>query len=456
MHEEGEEDFSLDMVGMHESETLRGVHIAGFNYAYDLVPEGFGQMTLSDDEPAPAIAQASTTPVPTDSCSKTLRDLPLKVATVLGESTYMIPAGSARSSKAGSATTASTALYSCTSFGELRDTLKARPSEKFPLPLSADPDFQSNMADLGVFEAVESGAASGRQGTVLEQAYIGPAGILLRRDSETTSGGLGVRGLGLRKYASLDFDLDTVVSLDTRLDRGPMTSESSGPSNPKETAGISKRRVSFANAMASPADTLSPDATPLDAPNSPWRNLSKYYLPNPDINKLRKRRTESTPVLSTTPRMQEKVELPEGLQQIGLGIGYTYNQHPGTSKDKGMHDGAPRRSLSLGATTVARCGALFSNIRRPKEGGGQDTGIQQTERVSEESDAMDAVMREMYGSAWNEDTGVGYYGGGGYGRAASSRRHAGRVYSVNGATDELGSTLRLVKTPSTAVDSVSH
>lgn len=448
VHEEGEEDFSLDMVGMHESETLRGVHIAGFNYAYDPVPEGFGQMTLSDDEPAPVIDQAPTTPVPTDSCSKTLKDLPLKVATVLGESTYVVPAGSARSSKAGSATTASTALYSCTSFGELRDTLKARPSEKFPLPLSADPDFQSNMADFGVFEAAESGVTTGRQGGVLEQAYIGPAGILLRRDSETTTGGLGVRGLGLRKYASLDFDLDTVVSLDTRLDRGPL--------NPKETAGISKRRVSFANAMASPTDTLSPDATPLDAPNSPWRNLSKYYLPNPDINKLRKRRTESTPVLSTTPRMQERVELPEGLQQIGLGIGYTYNQHPETSKGKGIHDGAPRRSLSLGATTVARCGALFSNIRRPKGGGGQDAGVQQTERASEESDAMDAVMREMYGSAWNEDTGVGYHDGGGYGRAASSRRHAGRVYSVNGGTDELGSTLRLVQTPSTAVDSVSH
>ena len=61
---------------------------------------------------------------------------------------------------------------------------------------------------------------------------------------------------------------------------------------------------------------------------------------------------------------------------------------------------------------------------------------------------MDAVMREMYGSAWNADVGVGYLGGGcGCDKAASSRGHAGKVYSVDGGVDEMGSTLRLVQTP---------
>ena len=121
------------------------------------------------------------------------------------------------------------------------------------------------------------------------------------------------------------------------------------------------------------------------------------------------------------------------------------------------------RALSVGSS-VARCGALLAHIRRPKtapahadekallreRGDGEPAA-----RESEESDAMDTVMREMYGTtAWNADADIGGGGGGGSGgQAASSRRHAGKVYTVNGGVDEMGSTLRLVQTPSTAVQS---
>ena len=444
---------TLESLGIQESETLKGVHIAGFNYAYN--PDTNAQpVDLFDEDNSYSTRPVLATQLSpsSDSGSRTLEDVSVKAIKVPGESAYATPAESINSSKAGSAATSSTALYSCTSFGELRDALRARPSEKFPLPISVDTGFQSNRANRSALEIPQAEIAS-RQHSALDQDLSRPTSILLRKDSEVVvpsrpSSGLGARGLGLRKYASLDFDLDTVVSLEPELERSRQDLRTSGLPNPRANAGESKRRVSFAEALAStsPDDLFSPGPPALDvAPASPWRNLSKYYSPNPNVNKLRKRRTESTPVLSATPQLQDPVDLPDGVQQIGLGIGYT--RAAGEGKSKARLYGAPRRSLSLGTGVATKCSALFAGMRKGKAGG-QELGAADAARASEESDAMDAVMREMYGSAWNADVGVGYLGGGGgCDKAASSRGHAGKVYSVDGGVDEMGSTLRLVQTP---------
>lgn len=456
-HNELDDDPSLDSMGIQESETLRGVHIAGFNYAYepnktpdrvDLVSDGATETDGSEQDHSVSLSSNPDT--------KTLEDVSSKATAATAVNST--PEGSMLSG-AGSAATSSTALYSCTSFGELRDALKARPSEKFPLPLSPDPDFQTNRAHVfsgngDQILADQTPALASRQDVSLEASEIRPSSILLRRESKTpsvaTDLGLGARGLGLRKYASLDFDLDTVVSLEPDFaERNRHVLDVSGRSPSGSRSLITKaRRVSFVDAFTSPTDaTITPGTTPLDGVASPWKNLSKYYSPNPNMNKLRKRRTESTPVLGT-PRVQGKVDLPPGLQQIGLGIGYTCSRPPGVPREKDGAVTTPRRTLSLG-TGVARCGALLSNIKRHTSRGSQGGSVaedREAGRASEESDAMDAVMREMYGSDWNSETGVGYLGGF---QTGTKGRTAGKVYSVAAADADAacGSTLRLVQSP---------
>ena len=454
---EGEESL-LDVSRIQESETLRGVHIAGFNYAYE--PGcSLRNVDLGDDD----MQDSSQLSVIND--SKALEGILPKAIDPVGESTYVTPAASIHSSLSGaaalshttgspvlrSAASSSTALYSCTSFGELREALKARPSEKFPLP-SSDSDFQVNQAD---FSTIDRSRRTSKATTALsELALSRPTSILLRQDSELiTAGGnicgLGARGLGLRKYASLDFELDTIISLEIDSDRGRkhlgtlQTTQPDGDNISMPKSSATARRVSFLDILASPGDTIvTPSTATLDGTASPWKTLNKYYSPGPGGNKLRKKRTESTPILSATPRLCEKVDLPSGLQQIGLGIGYTYAGITDDShKDKTIK--SPRRALSLGSG-VARCGAFLSQIRRPRVDNSH-CDAQQPERASEESDAMDAVMREMYGDAWNTEMGVNYYDSG---YVASARRSAGRVYSVDAdAKEMMGSTLRLIDTP---------
>lgn len=207
-------------------------------------------------------------------------------------------------------------------------------------------------------------------------------------------------------------------------------------------------------------------------------------------NKLKKKqRSTSTPVLSlsSTPRLQEKVDLPAGVQQIGLGIGYTYTRPPGGTstpmpvvRDEGSDKAgeelaSTRRAVSTVGTVSAiqRCSAIFANLALGKANGrtpGKTSAHTQAqahavtgasvERASEESDALEAVMREMYGASWSVDSGC--YGGGASGvgsmtvaaSGTSAQKHPGRVYSVPGMTGLTGtiarntqagsSTLRLV------------
>ncbi|EKM60579.1 uncharacterized protein PHACADRAFT_167918 [Phanerochaete carnosa HHB-10118-sp] len=446
---EGQEDdsFIFDTLGIQESETLRGVHIAGFNYVFTPNHRP-GRMDISGDDSGDTSDQEQSTPLSAD--SETLENIPAALA---GESIYVTPAGSAHSTVAGSGASASTALYSCTSFGELREALEARPSEKFPLPTPTceDDDFQSNIADPAAVGASRGRMASRRSSTITELSHLRPTSILLRNNSRAMSIepelDLGARGLGLRKYASLDFDLDTVVSLEPDLATSRAHATSGAQAIDADKPAPPSRRVSFADATASPADTIVPPASTLtDGTPTPWKHLSKYYSPTPNVNKLRKKRNESMPLLET-PRLLEKVNLPDGVEQIGLGIGYTRSRPPRAGPSQGKSQTPRTRAVSVGSS-VARCGALLSQIRRTKTSGTQETNDQkQPERASEESDAMESVMREMYGAAWNSELGVGYLGGA-TDQAVSSRRKAGRVYSVDADSEGLiGSTLRLVQTP---------
>ncbi|PSR83650.1 hypothetical protein PHLCEN_2v5657 [Hermanssonia centrifuga] len=379
---------------------------------------------------------------------------------------------------------ASTALYSCTSFGELREAMKTNLKSSSPLLNSK----------LDLKPAIIRNRKHNHMGLARSDSGLRPTGIMLRPRNDVqmlgaTQGltGVGARGLGIRKYASLNFDLDTIVSLDSDLDVGYGNSSadqdvdlnsSAVSSFRMMTPTMERRRVSFVDSAFNsgtvghgPQTPSNSDGTALKAGDHPkenqsspsWMNsnLGRYTSPtmNGNGNKLRKRRNMSTPVLLNTPHLQEKVELPAGLEQIGMGIGYTYNRprvvRPTMAAhvDGQLRTGTPRRSVSLGSS-VARCGALLTNFTRGRTNQAENLVLSpaSTDRTSEESETIDPMMREVYGPRWGADFGLGplvWPGGAGgapLGAGTLRGRVPGRVYSVDENADESGmdSTLRLV------------
>ncbi|KZT68809.1 kinase-like protein [Daedalea quercina L-15889] len=175
----------------------------------------------------------------------------------------------------------------------------------------------------------------------------------------------------IRKFSSLNFDLDT-------LDTVPA---SSGRINP---LGISPRHQ-----QRQSSSTFT----------SPFTST-----PGTARNKLRKKaRPENTPASVSQP--PPILDLPPGIEQIGHGIGYTRRADPVYSR------------LSFPTVAPRSCQAIFSRECFPglsprhgrKKTGGRDTGRYEqpenggpaatTDEYSE--DPMDAVMREVYGPRWN-------------------------------------------------------
>ncbi|GBE78629.1 predicted protein [Sparassis crispa] len=183
------------------------------------------------------------------------------------------------------------------------------------------------------------------------------------------------RGLGtLRKYSSLNFDLDTLAS-------APFGSQDDISRPSPQPSNILRKSQSQLN-CGSP---LSLQETP---DTSRWRNkLRKKSRPDISLNFVH------------TP--QPPLALPQGVEQIGNGIGYTRRSDPYHSR------------LSIATLTPRTCYALFSGGRlpsmpakfEPKEGrNGQRSnhaGVAVMEGPNQSEDQMDAVMREMYGSTWN-------------------------------------------------------
>ncbi|KAI0089909.1 hypothetical protein BDY19DRAFT_941414 [Irpex rosettiformis] len=544
------EDISVscgDLKDLPGSETLRGVHIAGFDFVHQDssqdqldFPEGD---FFSQGKSLEVSGDASHSAVPSDDFEfSSVLDKRATFASAV-DSVYVTPAGSVGSEvkSAASSDVQSTALFSCTSFGELRDSLNpGEASASGPPKLGVTENQQDDSQSPKSTHSVPARRASDSICPVLttdsmttltgrDSAPIVAPTSILRRDtdndilsrsaSRTSVLGLGntsrppsamslggARGLRLRKYASLNFDLDTVTSLDN------------DDSFTRPQSFNTSRRVSFVDSLK---DCSSGKAIDANAPNSkaeesvaklataslsapigmghPWslKNLNNFRVASPSWhvtpnltstpatstgsgpanmhNKLKKKqRTTSTPVLSATPRLQDKtVDLPEGLKQIGLGIGYTHTpsrmispRFPGFSPGEGSHrlqspTSTPgRRAVSIIGTTSAiqRCTSIFSGLRHGKQGmGGSEKRGQGrldalVERASEESDALEAVMREMYGTSWTAEGGSPSYGEGG----PENVRKPGKVYSVPGMpgmtetltrsrADATSSTLRLVE-----------
>lgn len=174
----------------------------------------------------------------------------------------------------------------------------------------------------------------------------------------------------IRKFASINFDLDT-------LDTVP----ASGRINP---LGVSP--------PCQPRKSTSTFTSPFTS------------TPGTARNKLRKKpRSECTPGSAPLPP-PPVLDLPPGIEQIGHGIGYTRRADPVYSR------------LSFPTLAPRSCQGMFSREcfpglsprKRTGNAGGERYDAARPERGrgglgadDQSEDAMDAVMREVYGPRWN-------------------------------------------------------
>jgi hypothetical protein len=550
-----------------ESETLRGVYIAGFNFGADELSRsrsGYDDSECSIKQEDISHDLADMLQLSVEHCVPEDPDKGITMIRAL-ESDHVtcgnvcLDAHSVTTSEA-----TSTGLYSCTSFGELRDCLPSTghsdraSTDASDAQLPNKEEFQSNRAEppitkkpVGESICPVHGSEHSRQGSPIALGRHSslptpmPPSILRRDTTETVlscstsrfsdlgniastsrpssamSSGLGgTRGLRLRKYASLNFDLDTVTSLESNR-------ENVGFWIARPQSLSTTRRVSFVDSLnddlmrskeAGNIDQKAIPPAPLSAPigvggghawgfkglNNFRATASSQMTPlhlggraedsgiSSGQNKLKKKlRTTSTPALSTimTPRLQDKVELPEGLKQIGLGIGYTHTPSRVTSPHVSYSTAgtsaaseswmlrtprtptsmaittAPRRAVSIIGTTnaIQRCASIFAGLRSKQTNTATSDRCERmdavAERASEESDGLEAVMREMYGASWTAEGGSpsrGHGVGTGSGVGVAGGKKPGKVYTVPRSENmsetliraqgrsTAGSTLRLV------------
>lgn len=226
---------------------------------------------------------------------------------------------------------------------------------------------------------------------------------------------------GLRKYASLDFELDTIVSL---------TQDNSEDEDGEETRppiGSRSTPLSYLPRWSSPLKGFRfsrPLASSSPLANSPYQNLTPDITEDVDViagtNKLRKKlrtpRSNSTPLLLPSSYAEPLKDLPAGLKQIGSGIGFTFSRSP-KDKNRNSEDGSntPKRSLSL-LPNGSRYQALLSDgftalprrlLRAKKRSQTLEKATEGTElgipNENEDEDEMEAVMKEMYGSTYSSN-----------------------------------------------------
>lgn len=176
----------------------------------------------------------------------------------------------------------------------------------------------------------------------------------------------------VRKFSSINFDLNT-------LDAVPV----SGRINP---LGVSP--------PAQPYQSTSTFTSPFTS------------TPGTTRNKLRKKpRSEGT--LGSVPLPPAPVlNLPPGIEQIGHGIGYTRRADAILS----FSTLAPRSCQGI---FLRECFSGLSPRKRTGNAGGARCGSARSEggrgsasADDQSEDAMDAVMREVYGPRWNADASV--------------------------------------------------
>lgn len=234
---------------------------------------------------------------------------------------------------------------------------------------------------------------------------------------------------GLRKYASLNFELDTIVS----LSHEDSDSDSTSVHNDRPAHGSRSTPLAYLPRW-SPLKNfrfIRPQASSSPATHtSPYQNLTPEFTALADVNgqpgnKLR--RTLRTPRSNSTPLLlpsfaQPLPDLPSHVEQIGSGIGYTHTRSPRTLKtnstsggESGNLETTPRRSSSL-LPAASRYQSLLSDgftalprrlLRAKKRSQNLDSQTLAGEGPGkeEDEDEMDAVMKEMYGSTWDLNLG---------------------------------------------------
>lgn len=112
------------------------------------------------------------------------------------------------------------------------------------------------------------------------------------------------------------------------------------------------------------------------------------------------------------PHTQQQLisSLPNGIEQIGNGIGFTYTRSPSqplvtpdaTNPIPAQSTAAPRRSLSL-IPTSARYGSLavLPRLLRNNKRGNIDEDSQVAGTSQDGVDELETSMRETYGSSWD-------------------------------------------------------
>lgn len=335
----------------------------------------------------------------------------------------------------------SSSSFSCTSLGELR--------------LPPWKDLQPNGLEDGRFQSQGSmrtpvlGRTSPLDTPVSSEActqghnamsdYFSVASL---RDNSLAKG-------RLRKYASLDFELDTIVSLSQHSDTITTgTGGIYGRRSAEEGRGEIERRTKSVPLTSLPL--WSPlksfrfprsQAQVLDLEATPSSGMTAGSPLSTQMNKLRKKMkppltdhltaTSATPsTQATSPAKPEPIlGLPSGLEQIGHGIGYTFirgshappfpprsNSNVATNKPSG-ETLTPRRAMSLrvfpsgsGPSRIILGDLKEKIFRKRKKSCISDTSTTEKgdkEGQGQEQDEMEAMMREMYGSTW--DLNLGYH-----------------------------------------------
>ncbi|THH31622.1 hypothetical protein EUX98_g2572 [Antrodiella citrinella] len=199
----------------------------------------------------------------------------------------------------------------------------------------------------------------------------------------------------LRKYASLDFELDTIVPLSQDgSDSGSEDSRYMTPTGSK-TAPLAHlprwsplRNFRFPRSTTASSRSGKTNFSPLDE------------TPVPAPKKLVKK--SRTPIVTSPEAI---AGLPRGIEQIGSGIGFTYTRSPSqllapsdiANSPPSSGGALPKRSLPI-SHSPSRLGGLIPRLLRGRKR--DDAGVAATDTRSDYSGDLEANMRDTYGSSW--------------------------------------------------------
>lgn len=218
-----------------------------------------------------------------------------------------------------------------------------------------------------------------------------------------------VRGK-LRKYASLDFDLDMIVP----FNQGGSDSDSDSPTLEKTPTVVRTAPLAHLPRWSPLRNFKFPRSTPASShaasPNDNFLSLNDTPVSAPK-KLVKKARTPVIPVVPPAQQQHEYPDLPSGVQQIGNGIGYTFSRSPsqpvGPSERPSTTDSAYTATLRRSSSMLpanSRYGNLtvLPRLLRNKKRG-NDSSQEKTSLAKplDDADDLELSMRETYGSSWD-------------------------------------------------------